>query len=312
MSLISIKKAAEFAWTEPNVIRQWMHNGKIPASMIEHKHRHPHLKRRAFLEDNTVVISFFNRKGGVGKTVMAILTADYYAKKGKKVLVLDLDSQANITNSYLDFDLERVTFLDFLSRNKDLQKTILQSAIENVDIIAAHEDMDKFMNLDFSYWFEHLKVFQKVLSGYDIVVIDCPPSLTTYSRLGYMLSHYAIAPVLPTSYSSMGLFRMRTNTSHFTLPSNQALLGVINEFSKKTSETNKMHTQNIEEFLKDRLLKKRIPHRDFIEMRTAMHFNIFDLTTPSKLKPVLDLCNELDSKIFDGGDGDGSDLEEGN
>ena len=85
---------------------------------------------------------FYNFKGGVGKTTISVLAADYFSRSGKKVLLIDLDAQASATlffkNSYGDITPKRSLF-------NSLQKESLQPSIchldKNLDLIPGDWDM---------------------------------------------------------------------------------------------------------------------------------------------------------------------------
>ena len=82
------------------------------------------------------VISLVNQKGGVGKTTTAVSLASYIGKKKKKVLVVDLDPQANATSGLgiEKSELETTTY-DLLINECPVRDVIFESSAQNVDII---------------------------------------------------------------------------------------------------------------------------------------------------------------------------------
>ena len=83
------------------------------------------------------VISFFNLKGGCGKTTSVVnlgyLLAEDLKEKNGKVLLVDLDMQANLTNSLMDYDLDRPSVYHFLADDTPIEDVIYEVR-ENIDI----------------------------------------------------------------------------------------------------------------------------------------------------------------------------------
>ena len=83
-------------------------------------------------------ISFFNLKGGCGKTTSLInlgwLLAQREAKTGGRVLLIDADMQSNLTNSILDYDTKRHSIYDVMTGRRAAQEVILPVR-DNVDLI---------------------------------------------------------------------------------------------------------------------------------------------------------------------------------
>jgi chromosome partitioning protein len=129
----------------------------------------------------TKIYSLVNQKGGVGKTTSTINIAAYLAKFGKRVLVVDLDPQANAT-SCLGVDKLNVrggtyeallgedNILPYILLNERLKLSLLPSSpalagaeVELVDELARESQLRK--------------AIQPVAETYDYILIDCPPSL---------------------------------------------------------------------------------------------------------------------------------------
>jgi chromosome partitioning protein len=125
--------------------------------------------------------SFFNQKGGVGKTTSVINVATVIARFGKKVLLIDLDSQGNATSGVgIEKNENESTAYQLLVENADPNASIKKTAIENLWIIPSNahlagaemhlisQDKREFI----------LKAQLKKVSGYyDYIFLDCPPSL---------------------------------------------------------------------------------------------------------------------------------------
>ena len=133
------------------------------------------------------VICFMNNKGGVAKTMSAFNVGILWAKIGKKVLFIDLDSQANLTGMlaandprYADSKWENTIEDAFVIGPKLNPLPILPSRYEGVDFVPA--DL-KLSNFDVDTSTISLKVYllkdliAPVKNNYDYIIIDCPPAL---------------------------------------------------------------------------------------------------------------------------------------
>ena len=138
----------------------------------------------------TKIYTLVNQKGGVGKTTSTINLAAYLAKLGQRVLVVDLDPQANATSclgvdkllvegSTYDALLGEDDIFPFILLNERLQLSLLPSSpslagaeVELVDELARESRLKKAL--------------LKVASRYDYVLIDCPPSLGLLTVNGLM------------------------------------------------------------------------------------------------------------------------------
>ena len=86
------------------------------------------------------VFVFVNQKGGVGKTTSAINIGAYMAMAGKKVLLVDFDSQGNMSSG-VGLSKEKPTVYEFLAGNATAQEVIRHTSVQNLDAIAASIDL---------------------------------------------------------------------------------------------------------------------------------------------------------------------------
>lgn len=152
-------------------------------------------------------IAFVNEKGGSCKTTLAVNTASYYAsRRGKKVLLIDLDPQGQVGKSLglAIRDLE-VTVLDLLlAENPQPNEAILPTAIEGLDVILANKTLTDFTQ-EVGQAKDRVSRLKRAIDkvrGYDYIIFDSPPSLGL-TTLNIMLAAHEI--VIPVSLTYLAL-----------------------------------------------------------------------------------------------------------
>ena len=156
-----------------------------------------------------MIISVANQKGGVGKTDVTVNLASYLASMGKKVLIIDLDPQANAT-IYLMKRRPRVTTCDLLLDDKiKLADAITKTSVKNLHIIAGkptHNIAQIHLMSDEGMQF---KLNRKILdSNYDFIFIDTPPSLGMLTINALTASDEVLVPLNAHYLSSEGVNKL--------------------------------------------------------------------------------------------------------
>jgi chromosome partitioning protein len=162
------------------------------------------------------IISFINQKGGVGKTTMAFNAAHALASKGHKVLAIDLDPQGNLSLLFQSKSLHTIhqLMVNSIKELKVLHVPLLLSEViqkGKVDLIPSGQELSGFDLTMASITMPRPLVLKKfleqsgLLSRYEYVIIDCPPTLGLLVVNALCASHGVIVPFRADDFSKKGL-----------------------------------------------------------------------------------------------------------
>jgi chromosome partitioning protein len=158
----------------------------------------------------TKVISVANQKGGVGKTTTAINLAACMAQLGRRVLLLDLDPQANATSGLGLEKTEGASAYRPLLGEGTLLEKIRPTAFERLEIIPSEVDMCG-AEVEIARAANHLHRLAGLLrplveaGRHDFMVIDCPPSLGILTLNAFAASDYLLIPLQCEYYALEGI-----------------------------------------------------------------------------------------------------------
>jgi chromosome partitioning protein len=129
-------------------------------------------------------ISIVNRKGGVGKTTVALNIAYEMSRKGLNVLALDLDDQCDLTKCLLE-KVEEQGIVDVLE-NRIAAQDALYTTYENLDCLPGSRDIVHLDNEGSNMTVQ--EILDSLSDEYDFVIIDQPPNLNEASLQGLIAS----------------------------------------------------------------------------------------------------------------------------
>lgn len=129
----------------------------------------------------TKVIAVVNHKGGVGKTTTVVNLGAALARLGKRVLLVDMDSQQNLTTSLMKEDDVEVSIYDSLMRNEPLPIVTIAERLDLCPSELALAAAELHMQARIGRESILKKLLNKVQGKYDFVFIDCPPSLGLFT-----------------------------------------------------------------------------------------------------------------------------------
>ena len=211
------------------------------------------------------VISFTNKKGGVGKTTTAVNMAAYCADFGKKVLLIDIDSQGNATTG-LGFSKSALkkSVYNVLVEDEPIAQNVLPTQVKLLDLLPANVDLTG-AEVDLVYRRNRERILKeaiaKVRADYDYIFIDCPPSLGLLTINAWAASDSVIIPLQAEYYALEGVSQLMNTIQMVKQHLNPTLQieGVVITMYDGRALISKQITAEIKKFFKNKLFEIIIP-----------------------------------------------------
>jgi chromosome partitioning protein len=154
------------------------------------------------------IIAVSNQKGGVAKTTTCVSLSAALVERGYEVLAVDLDPQANLSHALgMKAATLRRGVADVLLGNLNAVSVSRETTIAGLDVLPANPEMhlvEKFLTIRQNYEFT-LRTALSTAHTYDVVVIDCPPSIGALPYTALTAANMLLIPTQCEYFSTHGL-----------------------------------------------------------------------------------------------------------
>lgn len=179
-------------------------------------------RRRRNDTEKLQVVAIANFKGGAAKTTTAVHLAQHLALRGYRVLLVDLDGQASLTSLFglqpdIDVQAEETLYPVFRGEVESLAGCVRKTYWPRLDLVPANLSLSQAEfempvraqnEKNFAFWLVLREAIQKSATNYEVVILDCPPSLGFISINAIFAATGVIVPVPPSmiDFASTGQF----------------------------------------------------------------------------------------------------------
>lgn len=225
MELLDISKAGEEIGISKQAVQERIDKGNMVAFKIKGNKNFKYYIPKDLLDFNPKkyttkeckVIAVNNLKGGVGKTTVSTNLATLLNVLNKKVLLVDMDPQANTSKSFLEkdevySDLSIKDLIEKIANKEPIDKDIIKQAIRKVEFQNCTIDV-MVSNMKLAKSADYLKIvsntaitklnviLEKLKDEYDYIIIDTPPNASIIMQMSIYASDYILIVTQPEEYA---------------------------------------------------------------------------------------------------------------
>ena len=218
---------------------------------------------------DATIISVINQKGGVGKTTTAINLATALAKKGKKILVIDLDPQGNATTGLgkSNNDEEKSIYNVLIGKTK-VENAIQKSAVAGLDLIGSNVNLSG-LEVETANDANRAFLLREILTNkdklhfnkYENIFIDCPPSLSLLTVMSLVSANELLIPLQTEFFALEGITQLVKTIDRIKVNLNPTLniRGVLLTMFDKRNKLSSQVDSEARKHFKDKVYKTVVP-----------------------------------------------------
>ena len=251
-----------------------------------------------------------NRKGGSTKTTLCFLGGSELARRGNRLLLLDLDPQCNLTDKLLmdpatgeipivPYERSIAAIFDEELYVEDKHEIITPTTVPGVMIIPGHTRVEYLNRGDPGFDDRQLALrdfLAEIQDKYDYVFCDCPPNLMLGSWSALVAGDAVITPLIPEDFGAMGLKLLNESIARVRREANPALalLGYVLVMCEAKSPLHSAYAKMIRDSYPGQVLDTEVPVSRDIKMSVMCGKPITAFKPRSKASQVIRaLCDEL-------------------
>lgn len=211
------------------------------------------------------IISIANQKGGVGKTTTAVNLCAALAMLGKRVLLVDCDSQANATTGLgIEKPALELSLYQGLIGEAEARDIILSTMLPNLKLIPSNVDLIGFeieMVSDPRRQAKLKDFLGSIQDEFDFIIIDCPPALSLLTLNAFTASHSVLIPLQSEFFALEGLGQLLDTVKRVKSSFNPGLKikGILlTMFDRRTNLAQNV-MDDARQYFKDLVFKTKIP-----------------------------------------------------
>lgn len=214
------------------------------------------------------VISFYNIKGGVGKTTFAVNIASEAARSGLRTVLWDLDPQASATFILRSKPKLKNDFQQMSSKTSLVHKSIKATNWSLLDLLPAdfeQRKVDRYLQNKKHPSTQMKSIVEELENFYDVIVLDCPPEASLVSENIVKLSTLICSPVLPNAMS-LNTLELTQQFANKIKPKTKKLYSAFNQVDLRKN----LHKNLLNRYLDrdPRFLKTVVPASAEVENMT--------------------------------------------
>ena len=212
----------------------------------------------------TYIIAVANEKGGVAKTTTTLSLGGAFAEMGKRVLLIDLDPQSNLSLSLgIEPEQKVSSIINLILDHSIVMDCIKKTKVENLDLLPSNSDIrmaERLLPTKSDYHLLLRNLLIPVNNHYDYILMDCPPFLGAITLNALIAANILIIPTQSEYYSVFALRNMMALIRQVRTLGNPDLRYrlLLTMFDKRTNLANQV-AENAEKHFKDMIFNTRIP-----------------------------------------------------